>query len=94
MPEKDELLTLAKLTGPEALLSLGSVAAKELHLKREVAFFVDSQGRVQLVPVAELLLDALPEPMALQAMLERSVSEEDMEAYLRGRDDRMRNHRG
>lgn len=93
MPEKD-VLSLSTLMGAEALIALGSVAAKELHLKKEVAFFVDSQGQIQLVPVAELLLDAVPEPMALQELINQGVGDEVMETYLRGRDDRMRNRHG
>ncbi len=92
MPEN--ILTLVALTGAEAILGLGSVAAKELHLKREVAFFVDGEGRIQLVPVAELLLDAVPEPMALKELMSQGAQDAELEQYLQGRDARMRNRYG
>ncbi len=91
----DKPLMLSELTKDASIIALGAVAAKELMIKREVAFFVDRQGQVQFVPVAELLLDAIPEPMAIQSMAEQEVTDEGIEIYLRGRDARMKlRHQG
>jgi hypothetical protein len=89
-PKKDKPLALSELTNDVAAVILGSVAARELLSKREAAFFVDERGDVQLIPVAELLLDALPEPMAIQEMAKQGLSDDTLELYLRGRDSRMK----
>lgn len=85
----DKPLILSELTRDASVVALGTVAAKELLVRREVAFFVDKKGQVQIVPIAELLLDALPEPMAIQEMLKQNITDEGIELYLRGRDARM-----
>lgn len=86
----DKPLILSDLTKDTAILALGAVATKELLIRREVAFFVDLQGQIQIIPIAELLLDALPEQMAIQEMLKQQLVDEDITLYLRGRDARMR----
>lgn len=85
----DKPLILSELTKDASIVALGAVAAKELLIKREAAFFVDAKGHVQIVPIAELLLDAIPEPMAIQEMLKQKITNEGIELYLRGRDARM-----
>lgn len=92
----DKPLILAELTKDTSILALGAVAVRELLVKREVAFFVDEKGQIQIVPVAELLLDAVPEPMAIQEMLRQQITDDGIELYLKGRDARMRlrNHQG
>lgn len=87
---EDKPLILAELTKDASILALGAVAARELLIKKEVAFFVDTKGRIQVVPVPELLLDAIPEPMAINEMLKQDITEEGIELYLRGRDARMK----
>lgn len=87
-------LMLSELSKDTSVVALGVVAAKELSLKKEVAFFVDRQGQVQLVPVAELLLDALAEEMAIQEMLSQHIDDQGIEIYLRGRDARMKTRNG
>jgi len=86
----DKPLMLSELSKDASIVALGAVAAKELTIKREVAFFVDRQGQVQVVPVAELLLDAIPEQMAIQAMIDQQIEDTGIEVYLRGRDARMK----
>lgn len=90
----DKPLMLSELTKDVSIVALGAVAAKELLVKREVAFFVDRHGQVQLVPIGELLLDAIPEPMAIQEMASQSCEDIEIENYLRGRDARMRLRQG
>ncbi len=85
----DKPLILSELTRDASILALGAVAVKELLVKREVAFFVDKKGQVQIVPISELLLDALPEPMAIKEMVNQSITDEGIELYLVGRDARM-----
>lgn len=87
-------LVISDLAKDASIVALGAIAAKELMIKREVSFFIDRQGQVQLIPVAELLLDALPEQMAIQELLKQSITEEGIEYYLRGRDARMRLRHG
>ncbi len=90
----DKPLMLTELTKDASIVALGAVAAKELSLKREVAFFVDRQGQVQIVPVAELLLDAVPEEMAINGMTHQGCEDQEIENYLRGRDARMKSRHG
>ena len=90
----DKPLMLSELTKDTSIIALGAVAAKELLVKREVAFFVDRQGQVQVVPIPELLLDAIPEPMAIQTMAQQDITDEGIELYLRGRDARMKLRHG
>lgn len=90
----DKPLVLSELTKDTSIVALGAVAAKELLLKREVAFFVDHRGQIQLVPTAELLLDAVAEPMAIQEMASQGCEDKEIENYLRGRDTRMRSRNG
>ncbi len=86
----DKPLLISDLNKDIAIVALGAVAAKELMLKKEVAFFVDKNGQIQLVPIAELLLDALPETMAIQNLLEQDVEDSVVAEYLKGRDARMK----
>jgi len=90
----DKPLMLSELTKDASIVALGAVAAKELTIKREVAFFVDRQGQVQIIPVSELLLDAIPEQMAIQAMIDQNIKDSGIEIYLRGRDARMKLRHG
>lgn len=91
---QDKPLILSELTKDASIVALGAVAAKELLTKREVAFFVDRFGHIQLVPIAELLLDAIPEPMAIQAMLGQKCEDPEITTYLQGRDARMKVRNG
>ena len=90
----DKPLMLSELSKDASIVALGVVAAKELSLNREVAFFVDRQGQIQLIPVAELLLDAIPEEMAIQEMLRQQIENPGIESYLRGRDACMKTRNG
>lgn len=85
----DKPLILSELTKDASILALGAVAVRELLIKREVAFFIDAKNQVQVVPVAELLLDALPESMAIQELARQNITDEGIELYLKGRDARM-----
>lgn len=90
----DKPLVISDLNKDIAIVALGAIAAKELMVKREVAFFVDKQGQVQIVPIPELLLDALPETMAIHEMINQNIDDEDIKQYLIGRDARMKIRHG
>lgn len=91
---EDKPLTLSELPRDGSIVALGAVAAKELLIRKEVAFFVDSDGNIQLIPIPELLLDSVPETMAIQEMIKQGIEDRGIELYLRGRDTRIRLRNG
>ena len=74
----------------EAILVLGSVAAKQLQANSQCAFYVNQHGEVELVRILELGLDYIPEGSALQVLLHQyGYTDEQLVHYLRGRTSRL-----
>ncbi len=66
---------------------------KELQERGIVVLFLNSNGNVEICPPEEYTLDALPQEDALVALLEKNYSDEQLTAYLKGRNSRLRlNH--
>lgn len=85
-----ETLSQDRLQTAEAVLSLGLVVVKELQEKRIATVFLNDEGQVELCPPGEYLLDSLPEQDALVSLLDQGYSDEQLTAYLKGRNARSR----
>lgn len=82
------------LSTAEAVLSLGLVVAKELLEHGIATVFLNSDGEVEVCPPGEYPLDALPQEEALATLLDGNYSDEQMIAYLKGRNARARLNNG
>jgi hypothetical protein len=78
-------LTKNNLQTAEAVLSLGLIVVKQLTLKGVATVFINTDGVVELCPAGEIELDSLTEGQALDTLLDRGYSDEQLVAYLRGR---------
>lgn len=78
----------------EAVLGVGLVVVKELQERGIVTVFVNSDGDVEICPPGEHALDALPEEEALATLLDGNYSDEQLMAYIKGRNSRARLNRG
>lgn len=87
-------LSREALPTAEAVLSLGLVVVKELQERGIATVFLNSAGEVEICPPGEYPLDALPQEEALVALLEASYSDEQLAAYLNGRNARARLNNG
>lgn len=85
-------LTKNNLSTAEAICSLGLVVIKELKENEVAIIFINSRGEVELCPPTEIRLDSLKESDALDILLEKKYSDEQLEAYLQGRASRLRFH--
>lgn len=74
----------------EGLAALAALTARELRTNGIVTLFINRDSNIELVPQAELALDALSQEDACRALLERGYDDEGCLLYLRGREDRER----
>jgi hypothetical protein len=84
----EEKLSRDRLQTAEAVLSLGLVVVRELQEHGIATVFLNSEGMAELCPSGEHVLDALPEEEAVGALLEKSYSDDQLMAYLKGRTSR------
>jgi hypothetical protein len=78
----------------EAVLGLGLVVVKELQERGIATVFLNQEGDVEMCLPGEYPLDALPEDEALDTLLAAGYSDEQLEAYIKGRSARGRLNRG
>lgn len=83
-------LSKGGLQTAEAVLSVGLVVVKELQERGIVTVFVNSDGDIEVCPPGEHALDAIPEDEALTTLLEGNYSDEQLMAYMKGRNARAR----
>lgn len=91
MPENAVNLSSLALDTPQARVALGTVAANLLQLAGQVTFFVNAGDLVEIAPPGEVELDATEVMHALQALLQKGYTDEQLQEYLRGREARLRN---
>jgi hypothetical protein len=86
----DKKITKEGLQTAEAVLGLGLVVVRELQTRGIATVFVNGSGEIELCPPGEYALDTFPKEEALDTLLEASYSDEQLEAYLKGRAARAR----
>jgi hypothetical protein len=65
------------------------IIVRELTLHGLACLYLDGDGYVAVAPPGEITLDALPETMAIQTLIDKGYNEEGLTAYLKGRDARL-----
>lgn len=83
-------LSRDSLQTAEAVLGVGLVVVKELQERSIVTVFVNEDGEVEICPPGEHTLDVLSQEDALNTLLDRNYSDEQLMAYIRGRTTRLR----
>jgi hypothetical protein len=83
-------LSLDLLSTPGGLESLALFCAWHLRQCGTVALFLDQENLVQVVPLEELVLDALSEEEAILRLSEAGWDNEQLGGYLKNRDARLR----
>lgn len=78
----------------EAVLGVGLVVIKELQERGIVTVFINAVGDIEICLPGECALDTLSEEEALSALLDNNYSDEQLMAYLNGRNTRARLNRG
>ena len=74
----------------EGLAALAQLVVSQLQERGISIVFLNREGNVEAIPPGELELDSLPVEQALQTLLARGYPDQELEAYLRGREDRTR----
>lgn len=90
----EEKLSKDTLRTANAVLSLGLIVVKELDERGVATVFINEAGEVELALPGELELDALEEDQALGVLMDRGYEDEQLLAYLRGRNARKANRNG
>lgn len=78
------------LVSSEAPAVLGLLVVRQLLEYGQSSVYLDDEGYVALAAPGEIGLDSLPEPMAINTLLEQGWNEEEVATYLRGRDARFK----
>ena len=81
-------LSREQLGSDQATAALGVIATQHLALHGMVCLYTTADGIIQVAPPGEVTLDAVPEPMAIQELVDRGYTEDEMIEYLKGRDAR------
>lgn len=87
--KNEDVLHYSELATTRSVASLGLISVKQLQIKKTCAFYVNKEGLIKNVPLLELQLDVLPEVMALQTLEDKGYTDEELERYLRERDERL-----
>lgn len=94
MPDDTVNLTEDQLPTTGAVVALGLLTARALQEYGQVSLFINGEGKVELCPLGELELDGVDESTAILALKEKGYGQDQMEAYLKGRDARLANKVG
>ena len=86
-------LTADQLSGTPAITTLGLLASRLLQQHGQVTFQLLATSAVVVVPVGELELDSLPEPEALQRLVQEGYTDQQLAAFLEARDVRLSRNR-
>lgn len=73
---------------------MGLVVVRELSQRGIVTVFMNDKGEAELCPFEEMELDLMTEAQALDILLERNCSDEELMAYTMGRQAREARRRG
>ncbi len=76
------------LGSDQAIIVLGHMACIALRSYGQVTFFINAHGNVEVAPVREVGLDALPEEQALEVLIAAGYNDQKLAVYLQGRDAR------
>lgn len=68
---------------------LGFIVARQLMEYGESTLYLDAEGFVAVAAPGEIALDSLPEEMAINTLVSKEWSDEEVADYLRGRDARL-----
>ncbi len=76
------------LASSNVALYLGLICAQMLRTNKVVTLFINTRGVVEVAPQGELELDLLPEHTALSTLIAKGYNDQQLEAYLKGREAR------
>jgi hypothetical protein len=89
-----EKISLDDLGKAKSVLGLGLVVNRGLRERGVITLFVNNKGDVEICPYEEVILDDMPFEQALDILLGRGYEDEQLFAYLEGRNSRESNYRG
>jgi hypothetical protein len=84
----EDELTRERLPTAEAVITLGALAVRALQQHGVVTIFMNQEGVAEICAPGEIELDAFPEADAIGVLLDRGYQDEQLVAYLRGREAR------
>lgn len=84
-PNSPNSVNIASIQSVSAISAVGLVAARMLQQHRIATLMVGDGGTIEVVPPGELELDSLDEQSALQELVSRRYSDQQMVDYLRQR---------
>jgi len=87
--KEEDRLHKSQLASVQGTAALGLVVAKRLIEAEVCTVYLSKEGFVEVALTGEVTLDALPEPMAIQELVKRGYSDDQLGGYLSGRDARM-----
>jgi hypothetical protein len=87
--KEEDRLHKSQLASVQGTAALGLVVAKRLIEAGVCSIYLSNEGFVEVALTGEVTLDALPEPMAIQELVKRGYSDDQLCGYLSGRDARM-----
>jgi hypothetical protein len=69
---------------------LGLIVVRQLLEFGQSSVYLDDEGYVAVAAPGEISLDSLPEPMAINTLVDQGWTDEEVANYLRGRDTRLK----
>ncbi len=82
-------LALQEASKPESTILLGALVIRQLRARGQCSFFVNREGVIEIANPVELALDSQEEATAiLHLAREHKYTDEQLIAYMRGREDR------
>ena len=71
-----------------AVTELTELVLRQLQEHRICTIFINSKGEIELALPGEIILDGLPPIQALQALLQKGYSDQELQHYMYGRTER------
>jgi|1185.fasta_scaffold505031_1 hypothetical protein len=86
----DVELTVDRLDHTDSIMFMGALCARALREQGQITLFVTKEMRVEQALPYEVELDTATESSALRFLMNRGYTDEELRAFLKGRDDRKR----
>ena len=88
-PKGTRKLHKADLSNEGTPTMLGLIVARQLMEYGESTIYLDAEGFVAIAAPGEVSLDSLPEEMAINTLVGRQWTDDEIAVYLKGRDARL-----
>lgn len=83
-------LTLDRLDHTDSIMLMGALCARVLRERGQITLYIDRDNKVEQAMPYEVELDLMSEEDSIKALLSAGYTDEQLTAFLKGREDRLR----